>query len=58
MCLRGERQVVLLHLMLSFHLFHLFISFLTSFEKYEMSTMWMAAEMVNTVGAERFILLL
>lgn len=35
-----------------------FISFLTSFEKYEMSTMLMAAEMVNTVGAERFIPLL
>lgn len=35
-----------------------FISFLTSFEKYEMSTMLMAAKMVNTVGAERFIPLL
>lgn len=28
-----------------------FISFLTSFERYEMSTMLMAAEMLNTVGA-------
>lgn len=35
-----------------------FISFLTSFEKYEMSTMLMAAKMVNTVGAGRFIPLL
>lgn len=35
-----------------------FISFLTSFERYEMSTMLMAAEIVNMVGAGRFITLL
>lgn len=35
-----------------------FISFLTSFEMYEMSTMLMAADMVNMVGAGSFIPLL
>jgi len=53
-CLQGEHQVELLHLVV-ISLISFFIYFLTSFEKYEMSTVLMAAQMVNTVHGRRKI---
>lgn len=52
----GSSSAATSHVVIS--LISFFIYFLTSFEKYEMSTLLMAAKMMNTVGAGRFIPLL